>query len=250
MDSRSIAIVDDAYGGVDGFVQALLADENDVALDDALPMTVRAEAAGLPLSVFAQVVRSREFITLLRAGLVRREFGLQVEAEHIQQVAKVARGEQRRVMSARGTFGDVDQAPTDVIAAGKYLNELRGTPVERTPQSAGVSFNINIENALVSVEVEHDSSALGEVDHRHSARRAGDLPPAGVLGRSGQAVREQLGSGTANFDRELGVIYGPDSEQEAYDHEVAERTRKYQERRTSSESQDPDSLAGLEFSLT
>ena len=131
-------------------------------------------------------------------------------------------------MSPKGTFGEVDQAPADIIAAGKYLNELRGTPVEsKGGAGGGAGITINIHNANNEsperVEVTDVSFAVQDAPDVHRPARAGQLPPPGVLGRGSPAAPRaatQLGSGG---DGGLGALYGESAEEAD---EAAEIARK------------------------
>lgn len=226
--ATALTVIEREYGSVEEFAYRLLSDpELKVALDDAQPMTRRAEIAQLPLGVFARVIASPAFRTILRADLVNQAYGLEAEAQHIQQMSKIARGEKRLVMNAKGNYGEVDQAPTDVIAAGRYLNELRGTPVESKGTALGGGITINIHNANNEqperVEVTDVSFAVQDAPDIHRPARAGQLPPSGVLGRGSPAAPRaatELGTGS---DGGLGAIYGESAEEAD---EAAELARK------------------------
>ena len=220
-ERAALAIIDRDHGSLEDFVIAILGDKRD-ALDETLPLAKRADIAGLPLPVFARVISSPQFRALLRVDLVNMAFGIRNEQKHIEKVASVACGDLRLTMSPSGKLAEVDQSPTDVIAAGKYLNELRGTPIEKTTQSAP-SVIINIGR----VE-EQDASTptitveAGDVPYR--PQRAGGLPPPGVRGVA-QAPR--LGGTTKEpgVDSELGHLYGSNAEEADEDHALAQKRR-------------------------
>jgi hypothetical protein len=217
-ERTALAVIDRDHGSLEDFVISLLGEKRE-ALDDTLPLTKRAEIAGLPLPVFARVISSPQFRALLRVDIVNSAFGIEAEMQHVERVAGVARGEQRLVMSPSGKFGRVDQAPTDVIAAGKYLNELRGTPIEKATQSAP-SVVINIGKAdedATSITI--DTEAIP-----HQPQRAGGLPPAGV--RGGFAA-PKLGAPAAQsqVDKELGHLYGANAEEADEDHALSQKRR-------------------------
>lgn len=228
--ATALTVIEREFGSVEEFAYRLLSDDElKLALDESQPLTKRAELVGLPLGVFARVISSPAFRTILRADLVNAAYGLQAEAKHISEVSQIAQGKKRLVMSPKGTFGEVDQAPADIIAAGKYLNELRGTPVEsKGGAGGGAGITINIHNANNEsperVEVTDVSFAVQDAPDVHRPARAGQLPPPGVLGRGSPAAPRaatQLGSGG---DGGLGALYGESAEEADEAAEIARRT--------------------------
>lgn len=224
--SNALALIENQYGGVEDFAYHLLGDEERrKALDDSLPLVRRAEIAGLPLPVFARIITSTQFRTVLRSDIVNRAFDLMGEAEHIQQVAGIARGKKRTVVSNKGNLVEVDQAPTDIIAAGKYLNELRGTPIDaRAPSVGGIT--VNIHNVNGPSEVQHAEITVDVAPAVHQPRRAGDLPPPGVLGRRREAVPDAATGYGASVDAGLGTLYGEGAEEADEAHALAEKAKR------------------------
>lgn len=226
--ATALTVIEREYGSVEEFAYRLLSDpELKPALDDSEPMTRRAELAQVPLGVFARVIASPAFRTILRADLVNRAYGLEAEARHVEQMSQIAQGKRRLVMNAKGNFGEVDQAPTDIIAAGKYLNELRGTPVESKGAAIGGGITINFHNANGAeperVEVTDVSFAVQDAPDVHRPARAGQLPPSGVLGRGTSAAPRAATELGASGDGGLGAIYGEGAEEAD---EAAEVARK------------------------
>jgi hypothetical protein len=219
-ERAALAIIERDHGSLEDFVIFLLSEKKD-ALSEDIPLVTRAEMVGLPVVVFARLLASPSFRSLLRVDLVNMAFTLQDELEHVRTVSRVAKGERRLVMSAKGDFGEVDQAPTDVIAAGKYLNDLRGTPIEKGA-STGHSVIINIgrpempeANAQITIEAD-------AVPYR--AQRAGGLPPAGIrAGLGAPASRDAVPE--SRVDAGLGTLYGPSAEEADEDHALAEKQR-------------------------
>ena len=218
-ERTAIAVIERDYGSLEDFVIGLISDKRE-ALNDNLPLPKRAELAGLPLPVFARVISSPQFRALLRIDLVNTAFSIDSELRHIQKVASVATGEPRLTMSPSGKIAHVDQAPADLIAAGKYLNELRGTPIEKATQSAH-SIIINIgkaeDNDATSITI--DAEAIP-----YQPQRAGGLPPSGI--RTGIATPKLSGSAPQpTMDKELGHLYGAGAEEADEDHALAEKRK-------------------------
>ena len=217
-ERNALAIIDRDYGSIEDFALDILSEKRD-ALDESLPMVKRADIAGLPLTVFARIISSPSFRAILRTELVNTAFGIETESKHIEAVASVAKGDSRLVMNAKGDFGKVDQAPTDIISAGKYLNELRGTPIEKSAGSApSVIINIGAAN-------KGDADATPTIDvavESYRPQRAGGLPPAGIRGRPGQAA---LGSPAPQptVDDGLRSIYGAGAEEADEDYAFTQK---------------------------
>lgn len=187
-ETKALAVIETEYGSLEEFAYAVLSQPHmRPALDETESILTRAEASGLPVNVFGRIINSAAFRSILRTTIVNRSFGFHDEERHIKEIVSVAVGEDRKVMSPRGEIGLVDQAPGDVIAAGRYLNELRGTSVE---QKGGGGGNISIQilnangeqlEATTSVAVETPAGG-------HTPRGAGALPPPGVLQRGSRAL--------------------------------------------------------------
>lgn len=205
-ETKALAVVDEEFGSLEEFAYRLLTDPSmKRALDETESLSLRAEAVGLPVHVLARVLNSPAFKASLRTAIVNSSFGYFDEVAHIKHVVEVATNKERKVMSPKGEIGFVDQAPGDVIAAGKYLNELRGTSVEQKGGVGGGSINIQILNAngeagpSVGVAVEHAPEV-------HTPQRAGALPPPGVLERGSRAVPRAAAASGADG---LGLPAGP-----------------------------------------
>lgn len=202
---------------MEDFAISILTDKRE-ALDEDLPLTRRAEIAELPLPIFARIIASPQFRNLLRMDLVNNVFTIGAEQEHIHQVARVAQNHQKTVVSASGKVVQVDQAAGDIINAGKYLNELRGTPIEKRAESAP-SVVINIGGTQLG---EEDAPTIDVDVESYRPQRAGSLPPPGVQARARNPVQQRTLPPTHD-DEELGSLYGPNAEDEDEDRAIAEK---------------------------
>jgi hypothetical protein len=223
MNERSaIQLVEQTHGSMEDFVVHLLEDCPD-ALDEMLPLVKRAEAAGLPLPVFSRLLSSGQFRQIIRGELVNRTYTLLDERDHIEAVKKVAINHARTVATAKGEVVEVDQNPADVMQAGRYLNEARGTPMESKGSGGFGGITIIIGHAdrgdSDDRTIEVDAQV---VPGQHRPGKAGQLPPPGVLARSGVAARLGPGERPAP-DPSVGAFYGSEAEEEDEDHAIAEK---------------------------
>lgn len=225
-ERNALAVIDRDYGSMEDFAIAVLSEKAE-ALDESLPMAKRAEAVGLPIPVFARILASPQFRALLRMDLVNTAFGIDTERRHVEHMAKVASGARRLTMSPSGKMGEVDQTPTDVIAAGKYLNELRGTPVDKG-QASAPSLVINIGGIPVGERISVETPTIDvDVEH-HRPQRAGGLPPEAVRGRFGPSVQNPA-LPKSNVDEALGSLYGERAQEQDEDHALAEKQKRGEE---------------------
>lgn len=226
-ERNALAVIERQYGTIDDFFIQVIETAPE-CLDESLPLAQRAQAAMLPTHVFSRVVNSPQFRALVRTELVNRAYGLAGEQRHYETLAHVAQGKRRLVTTAKGDLVEVDQNPLDIIAAGKYLNESRGTPVEQRQGAAGGIY-INIGAPDAEVEVKQGEEVLSvRVDSNseprvHQARRAGDLPPPGAQARS-KASMGQLPDGSEGADASLGAFYGEKAEEEDEEHQIAQKS--------------------------
>lgn len=213
----ALSVVEEKYGSLEDLALYIL-EERREALDETLPLAKRAEAVGLPMLVFARVLADPAFRQLLRADLVNRAFTLAEEEHHIRQMVKVAIGEPKTVVTNKGNLVEVDQSPTDVIAAGRYLNELRGTPIEGKRESAFRGVVVNFENVQVSFGAEPPSETVEAYVHR--PRRAGELPSGSGHASADAPARlpAVVGPGA---DAGLGAFYGDGAKEADEAHALA-----------------------------
>ena len=223
-----LALVEREYGSVDEFFVGLLQRAPE-ALDESLPLPKRADAAGLSLPIFARLLATPQFRMLVRAEMVNTIYGFTAERRHFEEMARVATGERRLVSTSKGDLVEVDQTPTDVIAAGRYLNEARGTPIEARQGPAG-GIHLHIGSPDASVEVEGGEGSIhvrvdsGERDApTHLPRVAGDLPPSRVQARS-SAPAGQLPAESQRSDAAFGSLYGADAIEADEEHRVTEKS--------------------------
>jgi len=207
MSSRSaLSVVEQQYGSLEELAYHILENKQD-ALDETLPLAQRAEMVGLPMLVFARILQDPMFRQILRADLVNSNYGLAEEEHHIKAMVRVAKNEPRTVVTNKGNLAEVDQMPMDIIAAGKYLNELRGTPVEAKRGSAFTGVTVNFENVSIVVGKAEDDRTITVETDVHRPSRAGDLPPAAIQGRGSASV--PLPAATSKTDDAgLGTLYG------------------------------------------
>lgn len=228
-ERRALAVIETNHGSLEEFFVGVL-DENPDVLNDELPIAQRAALANLPLPVFARVIKSQEFRSLVRSHLVNEEFSIFAERDHYRHMAGVAKGNRRLVATSKGDLVYIDQAPTDMIAAGRYLNEARGTPVEQKNAGGTGGVVINIGGATVNIGGQDGSEDAVDVEFApHQPRRAGDLPPSGVQSRGAHAAGKLLGSEPVN-DAAMGALYGPKAEEQDEDDLLRAKTEGSPER--------------------
>jgi len=220
--TEALALIETQYGSLEDFAYLVLTDEakRDV-LNESIPLVRRADLAGMPMVAFVKLMQHPDFKALLRTTLVNRHFDILAETRHLEAVAGVAQNTKRLVMSSKGTMGMVDQAPSDVIAAGKYLNELRGTPVEQKGVANLGGVQINIYNA--TREVQDVPITIDATASVHRPQAAGDLPPAGVLGRGAPSAPAKPSILGASGDDGVGAFYGEAAEEADAAHRAAQR---------------------------
>ena len=192
-EAKALAVIENEYGSLEEFAYSVLTHESkERILDETNSILDRADALGLSPVVLSRILASPAFKSTLRTAIVNHNFGFFDEEEHIKQVVKVATGEERKVMSPKGSIGMVDQAPGDVIAAGRYLNDLRGTSVEQKGGGGAHSISIQILNANQTQGPDTAPGLTIETEPAiHKPRTAGALPPRGVLERGSRAVPNQ-----------------------------------------------------------
>lgn len=231
MSTRStLSVIEQQYGSLEELAYHVL-EEKQEALDETLPLAQRADAVGLPMLVFARVLADPMFRQMLRADLVNKAYTLAEEEAHIKHMVKVAVNEPRTVVTNKGNLAEIDQLPVDVISAGRYLNELRGTPVEGKKDSAFKGVVVNFENVTVTVGADEPTEAITIEAAAHVPRRAGDLPPEAVPARRPEAVPLPAKPRPTD-DGVLGDFYGDSAREKDADYELA--------RRSESEPKRPD----------
>ena len=212
-ERTALAAVEQHFGSLDEFFVQML-EQHPECLDESLPLHQRANIINLPPAVFSRILSLPQFRAMIRAELVNKAYGIQHEATHFEQMSRVARNEKRLVATAKGDLVRIDQLPGDMIAAGKYLNEARGTPVEpRAVGFGGITINIGSPEVDTSVRLELGEETLDVQARPHQPKRAGDLPPPGAQARSGSAARA-LSSVVPGADAPMGALYGPTAEDE------------------------------------
>ncbi len=221
-ERTAIATVEKTHGSLDDFVLHML-EKCPKALDENLSIGKRAASVNLPTGIFSRILASPQFRQMMRTDMVNRAYNLDAERTHVHAVVKVAKGDFRVVATARGEVVEVDQNPADVMAAGKYLNEARGTPMEsRGSGGGGVIINIGNPGQPVTMEVRDDGRTLESAPQSHQRARAGGLPPAGVLGRSRPTALSRAESDAAG-GASLGTLYGPTATEADEDHRLAQK---------------------------
>lgn len=228
MNERSaLAIIERDHGSLEDFAIEVLSEKRD-ALDSSIPITKRAQMVGLPVTVFARILASSQFRQMLRVDLVNDAFDIEAEREHVSAISNVARGRQKAVVTPQGQLAHVDQSPRDVMEAGRYLNELRGTPIDKGSQSAP-SVVINIGQAEGPSEDERVPTTIDVAVEPHQPQRAGSLPPPGIRARLGETASGDAPVGESH-DPDLGTFYGDRAEEEDEDSRIAEKAQRLRSR--------------------
>lgn len=188
--TKALATIEEEFGGVEEFAYAVLTHpDKGRILDETESITARAETLGMPVVLFSRIMSTPAFKAALRTAIVNSNFGFFDEERHIREIVKVATGEERKVMSPKGEIGFVDQAPGDIIAAGRYLNDLRGTSVDpKGGAGGGNTISIQILNANQETADAAVGLTIESASEVHTPRRAGSLPPRGVLERGSRSV--------------------------------------------------------------
>lgn len=214
----AIAIIEREHGSLEDFAVLILSEHRE-ALNTDVSIMKRAQMVGLPVTVFSRIIASSQFRQMLRVDLVNKAYDIEAEMSHVGKVVEVASGKEKAVVTPQGHLAYVDQNPRDVMEAGRYLNELRGTPIEKASQSAP-SVVINIGQATPGGE--DVSPTIDVALEPHRPQRAGALPPAGVRARLGETVSGESPTRQPD-DPDLGAFYGADAEEEDEDHRLREK---------------------------
>jgi hypothetical protein len=197
-EKKAVEYVEEAYGSMENFAIFCLTEGTKV-LDSAVGVVERAKIAGLPVNALAYLItKSPKFRLVMRSAIANTQFGLLEEQEHVQTVVGIARNKGRKVVTNKGNTTMVDNTERGIIDAGRYLNELRGTPLDSSQK--GVNVGVNVVFGQAEAALDHDPgrtiTVAGHQINPHKPLRAGALPPSGALSRY-QAGATGHGSGGA-----------------------------------------------------
>jgi len=238
-ESRAIAAVEDVYGSLEELVFFILSEHEDLLEGNTSIGTLSSTLNLDPNVAHFLIHRSNKFRAIIRSDLVNREFDIMAESAHIHEVVRVATNEGASRMNAKGAIVEVDQSPADVMAAGKYLNDYRGTSIQ--PEKGRVSLGVQVNfigvagegGPIIDVEaIEHDEDERPALP-RYRPARLGDLPPVDV--RERYALSEGSSSRPPGRTGDELDFYSPEAEEEARDSILAARTRRHAEGRDHDE---------------
>lgn len=231
-ESRAIAAVEETYSSLEDFTLYVLSECPEV-LEDDLPIAKIADLVNLDPGVAHFVLtRSTRFRMMVRSDLVNREFTLGAESRHIKEVVGIAKNDGVMRMTAKGDIVSVDHQPADIMAAGKYLNDYRGTSLQQEKSRITLGVQVNFigigdeDGPTIDVQAVESDTERQELPH-HRPARAGDLPPPDARQRyalsDGKPQRSQRRTG-GELD-----FYSPAADEEARDSELEARTRQFVE---------------------
>ena len=231
-ESRAITAVEEAYGSLEDLVYFILSEHPEV-LEDNLPLAKTAALLNLdPNIAHFLLSRSGRFRMLVRADLVNREFSMMAESAHIHEVVKVATNQGAERMTAKGDIVSIDHMPSDIMAAGKYLNDYRGTSLQQEKSRVSLGVQVNFigvgDDGAPIVDVEAvESDAPREELPRHRPARAGDLPPPDA--RQRYALADGRSSKPPRRTGDELDFYSAEADEEARDSAYEKRTASFLE---------------------
>lgn len=127
------------YGNLEGFCLFVISEyPNFIGKNDS-PLA-KADRTGLPLKVCLGLLQSKDFQATLTRMMAAQEVDFEFQMAHLEKIKEYAKG-----------VGTGKAKATEAIAAGKYLQQLRGTPLHEESAKGGVVININA-GARLSIE--------------------------------------------------------------------------------------------------
>lgn len=218
----AIQAVEEKYGSLEEFALYLIEHGDSTVLSESTSIVKKAEELDLSAPVVTAIMKnSPKFRALMRSIIVNHSFDLDAEAKHVQAVTNIAMNAGRRVVTNKGTVVNVDNSERGVIEAGKYLNELRETPVSSSRASNGSSIVINFGEVIPdgSDEVEDEEGAgvgggasdrtitvEGKTVKPHRPLRAGALPPVSARRRYDENSTAKPPFGDTAVGRDLDFV--------------------------------------------
>lgn len=127
---NAVSAVKQMYGDVESFVLAIAEQFPEYLNGDSISPEVIAHHLGIPEFAFTQVINSNAYQTALDALAASQTYNLQARIRSMHEIAKVATGSQKLIMSPKGDPVYVDRDVNEMIAADKHLRNLQGRPLE------------------------------------------------------------------------------------------------------------------------
>lgn len=179
--------VTDKYGSLEEFALFCLTDGKAI-LQTNVSITKKAKVSGVDADALNFILQNSEkFRALMRSVLVNKEFDLAQERNHVKTVVGIATNAGRKVVTNKGNTVSIDNTERGVLDAGRYLNELRNTPVKSGEGSNTAPVTIIFGAAGgEQKELDDDGKTItvdGGTLKRHSPLKAGALPPPAVRAR-------------------------------------------------------------------
>ena len=166
LENEAIKKVEERYGSLEEFIAFVITDYPDLFTPKYTPKH-REQITGIKAHLLASVKGSVRFRRLASSEIVHQQFDLNREMEHVRVV----------VEKSVDSLGDVK----DVIAAGRYLEERRGTPLNQGERLALPSIVINTGPQLHLYEGD-EHATIPTTSYR--PKIFGDEPPITVKDRA------------------------------------------------------------------
>lgn len=133
--SEAIALVEKEHGSLEAFCYNLTLNYPEFT-SGAHSLDKKAKKTNLPPAAIVALMTSKDFQRRLRETATMAMYSLEDTVEHIAAVVDAAKGQGFELA------GGVK--PMDAINAGRYLEELKGTPLKREQEQGGLSIVVNI----------------------------------------------------------------------------------------------------------
>lgn len=224
---NAMSALEERYGGMEEFVATISYDpEYKNVMNEDLPLFRRAELAGFSLTEFMVIIGSPEFKVLRRKELLNLRWTDNREAKHIEHMIDVAENKPRKTTTQTGKIVEVDHSPADIIASGKYLAELRGTPVDKSQQQVRGGVTIIIENHNGRGSLDAAQTIDIDMEDYHRPQIAGGAPPPGILERTQRPALLVGDRSAAGAEGDVGAFYGRRASEEEEAQEIARRAAR------------------------
>lgn len=182
-ERAAVEAVEKKYGSLEEFAIFCLEDGKSV-LKSTVAIEKKSKATGLDPDVITFLLnQSPKFRGLMRSMLVHKKFTVQKELDHIDKVVDIATNAGRTVATAKGDVVRVDNTERGMIEAGRYLNELRETPIKGGESNIHAALTVNYIVPQPEVDDGKTITVDGAEVKRHSPLKAGALPPPAVRKR-------------------------------------------------------------------
>lgn len=175
LENEVVRLVEERYGSLEAFAVFILEEHPDLFTPKYTPKH-REKITGIPAKHLLTLKGSLQFRRLISSEIIQREFGIETEIEHV------------RVVVAKSTDPLADVK--DIIAAGRYLEERRGTPLGVNERQVLPMIQINTGPQLywygdgdAQAQALDGPSIRGLPPSRHKPKVFGDEPPDAVKNR-------------------------------------------------------------------